>query len=1147
VNGRVTGPSGAALPGAAIALTNVDTNLVIAGVSANDGDFTFPLLQPGRYRLSVEMTGFEKFGTETFNLTVDQTQRIDVPLKIGDVKQSVTVLGQATLVASETSSLGQVITTQELEDLPMNGRNPLIAAELVPGFQPLSSFGDGLNTTRSAAQMTGAANFTANGSISGNNEILLDGTPITVCCQGQAVLIPTADTVGQVKVQTNTSTAEFGRSSGGLLNIITKSGTNQLHGSAYEFFQNEQLNAANFFTNRSGIPPIPGRDDFRGPLRFNQFGVTLGGPVDIPRPYKGRNKTFFFAGWEGIHTRTSAFNSSVVPPTALRGGNFASSPYLIYDPQSTSVNSSGATVRAPFPGNVIPASRISPVAQNYLSKYILPPNGPGLVQNISWTASTATDDNQGSIKIDHNFNEANRFFARFSISDDNYVAPDWVPNGPSGQTQYVTADTFVMDYVKVLSATKVLDFRYSLAKQRNKVVSNPTEYSAAAAGFSQNLVNEQNAGPTFPGLPIVSISGYRTIGTSAVRNWDHYTHALGANFTWIHGGHTLKTGWDGRMFVDNEYTYDCCGTFTFTGNWTKGPASTAAMPVGSQPYYSLADFLLGWVGSGTLTYSGSEARSQFYNGLFLQDDWRVNSKLTINMGVRFEMETGFKERYNRQADFNPNVLSPLSAQVSAQLGRPVYGAVEFAGLGGNPTNLFATTHNFGPRLGLAYSITPKTVIRTGGSIMYFPTTQKAYVLSATPGYSVTNTVTTTVDSVHPIANIADPFPAAYPVLLPTGNALGPNTGYGSNPNGAVYNSANSYVEQWNFGIQRELGPGILAELSYAGGHGVKLPIQYNANDLSPSLYYPVGDAAGVTALQKLYPNPFYGLIHTGSLANPTISYQALNATFPQYSTLQEQEMPWGNSSYNALQASVQKSLRGGLALRTSFTWSKDLGNANNLITSNTIELNSNYQNSHVRNIEKSLITTDIPMHLVINGTYELPVGTGRRFGANSNRWVQMLVGGWQTNATFVIESGLPLEFTDTGQATDGGTRPNYTSADPQLYTSGPPGSRLGGISGGPGYLNPTALSLPTYFQFGNVPRVDGEFRAPGLMSLNGALNKYFAIRERMKLQFRFEVFNPLNHPIFSAPGVQFGSTTFGAITSQLNQPRTVQLALKLLW
>jgi hypothetical protein len=1136
VTGRVTDPHGAVVAGAAVTLTNVDTNLNFPAASAKDGEFVFPLLQPGRYKLAAQMAGFERFGTETFELAVDQTQRVDIAMKIGDASQAVTVLARASLVDSETSALGQVIGTREIEDLPLDGRNPMTVAGFVPGFQPLNTFGDGLNTTRSAAQMVGAGNFSSNGSVAGNNEILLDGVPMIVCCQGQAVLIPSADTVSQVKVQTNTSTAEFGRTSGGVLNMITKGGTNKYHGSAYEFFKNEQLNAANFFTNRSGKPPIPGRNDFRGPLRFNQFGVTLGGPVEVPKVYRGKDKTFFFLGWEGTHTRTSGYNSTVVPPTALRTGDFSQSAYVIYDPTTAHV-ANGATVRTPFPNQAIPASRISPIAANYLKLFPQPDIG-GVTQNFSWTGSTATDDNQGNARVDHNFNEANRFFTRFSTSDDTNVTPDWVPNGPTGSSQYVTAQTFVMDYVRVLDSSKVLDFRYSFAKQRNKNFGNANLYPASGMGFSSNFLAEQ----ALPAIPAIALGGYRTLGAGQLRNWDHYTHSLGVNFTWVRGGHTLKTGWDGRMFVDNEYTLDGgAGSFSFSGNWTKGPGYAAAMPVGSQPYYSMADFLLGWIGSGTLTYVDSVARNQFYNAFFVQDDWRVNSRLTVNMGLRFEMETGFNERYGRQSFFDPNAVSPLSAQVSAQLGRPVYGAVQFPGVNGAPANLWATPHNLGPRFGVAYLLTPKTVIRSGAGILYFPTTQRAYILNAGLGYSITNSVTATVDSINPIAALADPFPAAYPVVHPTGNSLGPNTGYGGSPNGGVYNSANSYVEQWNFGIQRQIGASTVVEVSYAGGHGVKLPINYNANDLNPALYYPVGNAAGVTALQKLYPNPFYGLIHTGTLANANVSLQALNAQFPQYSTLQLQYMPWGISSYNSLQASASRTLRRGLAARAAFTWSKSLGDVNNLTTAGSVgEGNAAYQNSHALGLEKSVSTADIPKRLLINGTYEMPLRA-------ANRWVRGVVGGWQTNATFTIQSGLPLQITDTGQASYGGTRPNYSSANPQLYTSGAIGDRLGGISGGPGYLNAAALSLPTYFQLGNVPRVNGQFRAPGLLSLNASMNKYFVIREGLRLQARFEAFNPLNHPIFSGPATQFGSATFGTISSQLNSPRTLQLGLKMLW
>jgi hypothetical protein len=1145
VTGRVTDSAGATVPDVALVLTNVGTNLAIPSRTVEDGNFAFPLLQPGKYRLSAEKTGFKKYATEVFSIDVDQVQRLDIALKVGDVTETVTVLERPTLVESETSSLGQVITTREIEELPMNGRNPMSVAEFAPGFQPMGGFGDGLNVTRAAAQMVGTSNFTANGGVTGNNEILLDGVPMTVCCQGQAVLIPSADTVSQVKVQTNSSTAEFGRTSGGVLNMVTKSGTNQFHGSAFEFFRNEQLDAANFFTNRSAKTPIPGRHDFRGPLRFNQFGVTAGGPLVLPRLYDGHNRTFFFLGWEGTHTRTPSYASGLTPPTALRSGDFSESPFLMYDPTTVHRDASNANVRDPFPNKRIPSNRISPIAQAYL-KFFPQPDIPGIVQNFSWMARTTTDDNQGNIKIDHNFNEANRFFARFSASNNTYTSNDWVPNGPTGVEQFVTAHTFVMDYVRVLKSSMVLDTRYAFAKQRNKTWGACNLFDAADYGFSKNFLSQQ----AFTALPLLTVTGYRALGNQGRRDWDHYTHALNSSLTWLHGGHTVRFGWDGRMFIDNTVSLDSGGgTFTFTGAYTKGPGPNVALPVGSQPYYAMASYLLGIVESGSLLYRDSVARNQLYSAVFIQDDWRATRKLTLNIGLRYELETGFKERYDRQSSFNPDILSPLSQQVEAKLGRPVYGAVEFAGLNGYPRGLWATAHNWGPRIGFAYSITPRTVIRTGFGITYFPTTQRAYLVSSGQGYSVTNNVTVTLDSVNPIASFADPFPPGYPVVRPTGNSQGRATGWGSNPNGGVFNAANSYVEQWNFGIQRELTASLVVGISYAGGHGVKLPLMFDANDVNPALY---GDrnspAAGITALQRQMPNPFYGLIDVGNFRNQTMSFQALNARFPQYSTLRMQYMPWGKSAYNSIQISATKSMRNGLSMRLALTMAKSLGNVNNLTTADSVgEGNANYQNAHAMAIERSVATTDIPRRLALNATYDLPFGKGRKFASGAGRILNGFVGGWQTNWTLTAQSGMPLMFTATGLPSYGGSRPSYRSLSPDAYSAGGIEQRLGGISGGSGYLNPAVFRLPASFEFGDVPRVNGDFRAPWPINVNMSINKSFRIREGVRLQFRGEAFNPFNHPVFGTPNAQYGSTSFGVISGQGNRPRNIQLGLKLLW
>ncbi|HMJ60768.1 MAG TPA: carboxypeptidase-like regulatory domain-containing protein, partial [Bryobacteraceae bacterium] len=352
VTGRVIDASGGAVPDAAVTLTNSGTQLALPTKTDSEGNYSFVAIRPGPYRVQVEKAGFQKFATQ-FELAVDQTARVDVSLPVGQVTNSVEVTERPVLVESETSSLGQVISSKQVADLPLNGRNPFALAALTPGVVPLGSFGVGLNATRSAAQMAGANNFMANGGIAGSNEVLLDGVPITVCCQGQPAIIPSVDVTQEFKVQTNVSSAEFGRTSGGILNIITKSGTNDLHGSGYEFFGNDQLSAANFFVNRAGKPPIPGRDDFRTPLRYNQYGFTLGGPVTIPKLYSGKDKTFFFGGYEATKVRQYNYMTSVVPPTSIRSGDLSAAPNAVYDPLSTIPDAAnpGQYVRTRFQNN----------------------------------------------------------------------------------------------------------------------------------------------------------------------------------------------------------------------------------------------------------------------------------------------------------------------------------------------------------------------------------------------------------------------------------------------------------------------------------------------------------------------------------------------------------------------------------------------------------------------------------------------------------------------------------------------------------------------------------------------------------------------------------------------------------------------------
>lgn len=1137
VSGRVTDTAAAYIPDTAVILTNIRTGTTQTTQTSAEGLFVFPLVQPGSYRLEVSKSGFQKFVSQ-FELAVNQTVRIDPALVIGEVSSTVTVSEQSVLIESETSSLGQVISSRQVEELPLNGRNPFALAALSAGVVPLGSFGVGLNATRMAAQMAGANNFMANGGIAGSNEVLLDGVAITVCCQGQPAIIPSVEVTQEFKVQTNASTAEFGRTSGGILNIVTKSGTNALHGGVYEFLRNDQLSAANWFTNRAGKPPIPGRDDYRTPLRYNQYGFTIGGPIEIPKLYDGKDRTFFFGGYEGTNVRQYGYVTSTVPTALMRAGNFSEGTAAIYDPATTQAdpNNAGQFIRSPFPNNLIPAGRQNAITKNY-NAFFPAQNAPGSVNNFNWVQSQGTDDAQGTIRVDHNFNPANRLFARWSVTDDAYKNGDW-ENGISGWSQAIHANTFVLSYMKVLSPSLVMDLRYGFAIQRNEFLPDSVGVDVTELGFDSAFAAQQ----TVHAVPLLGVSGLRSIGFDSLRNWSRYTHALSANLSWIHGGHSIKFGWDGRLLRDNELTLDGgAGNFSYAAGFANGPNPRAAVPAGQSTFDAYATFLLGLPSGGTIGYSDTWARQQYYHGFYIQDDWHLTRRLTVNLGLRYELETGFTERYNRQAWFDPSLPTPLAQQT----GLPLTGGVAFSGVGGQPRNLWkADVNNFSPRVGLAYQITPKTVLRSGFGIFFLPTSQRGYG-AGNPGFQVSTPFVSTIDGVTPVGTISNPFPTGTIPLA--GSANGALTLAGAGVSGLYYDSPMSYTQQWNFGIQQELPWKMLLNVAYAGSESAKLPLNFNARSLPLQYYGTPGDQSQVSWLSQLVPNPFNGIITTGSLAAPTVQRVALLRAFPQFTSVGQNYLPQATSSYNSLQVTVQKSLSHGLSLLSSYTWSKNLGVANNLTTGFLDVGTPGFQNDLVRNIERSVLATDIPHRLVVSANYELPFGRGKAYGSGMSRWLDALAGGWQMNTVMSFNSGFPLNFSNAGAAAYAGTRPSYTSATVDPQTSGDIESRLGGVSGGTGYLNAGAFRQPRSFEFGDVARLTGNIRTPAKSNIDVSIMKNFTLWESVRLQLRGEAYNLPNHPVFNGPSTAVGSAAFGIISSQANSPRNVQVALRLIW
>ena len=886
ITGRVTDPTGAIVKGAAVTVTSPSTHLVLHTQTNSAGTYVFSQLQAGSYSVVAEVPGFKK--TETLvTLSVAQTAELDLAMQVGSSSSSVTVQAEsATQLDSQDSTLAYTVGPQKVSELPLNGRNPYGLAALSPGIAPGNYFGQGLSTTRGAVVAAATNNFETNGGIGGSNQVLLDGISIVVCCQGQPALTPSVEVVNQFKVITSNPPAQFGRSSGGFLNIVTKTGGNQLHGDAYEFFRNDALDAANYFTKRSGKYPFPGRDDYTLPHHFNQFGIFVSGPVYLPHLYNGRDKTFFTVGYEGTRNLAPTYQTTTVPTALMRQGIFTEAPDLVYDPNNVAPDPAnpGQYIRQPIPAacsssTCYPAGEYIPnfnvVAQGTLP-LIPSPNAPGVSNNYNYVTNIIDTENQFNFRVDHNFSASQRSFMRGSRDTDQHQNYGYFnkPGDPTGWTQSLTAYLFALGDVWTVSPSLLLQFNYGFANQKNYQIGNGFyNFDAKNYGYSDLFTTQQQ----IPGIPYLTFTGLAAGGStlgSGFNLWDHYTHSLNATAILQRGNQLFTAGYSGDLILENqEGLGNPAGSFNFGTTFTSGPNPNASVPSAQSAFDSWASFLLGYPNSGSLTRQETVAFNQFYNALFLQDDWRVVPKLTVNLGLRWNIETGFKERYNRWADFDPSVANPLSTYT----GIPFTGGAQYLGVSGNPSRTWPTTNKFAPRAGFSYELAQTTVVRGGYGIMYLPTSQRGYG-DSTVGFSQSTPYVATIDGRTPVNTIDNPFPSG--VLLPAGSSAGVTVSTGSSVAAWVYHNPISYQQQWNLGIEQSLPKGMVFNLNYAGGHGVHLPQNLTPNDLNPKYFGTPGDQTQVAYLQALVNNPFYGSGATGILAPQPCSRRSCWLRFP---------------------------------------------------------------------------------------------------------------------------------------------------------------------------------------------------------------------------------------------------------------------------
>ncbi len=1137
LDGRVTDTSGGAIPAANVVIQNEATGVRQTFTTSGDGRFYQNFVQPGTYSVTVQLTGFNKYIQSGVKVDVGQTVSLPISLQAGDVATTVEVSASAAQLSTESSTVSTVVGTRAIIDLPLNGRNPFSLATLAPGVIP----GGGGSTP----WISGGRNAT--------NEITIDGTSVILpennVSNLQTGYTPIEDSVAEFSVVTNALAAEYGRTGGGVINVATRGGTNQLHGSGYDFLRNSDLDTNTWSNNRNGVKLAA--------FQRNQFGGTLGGPIWIPKIYKGQNRTFFFFSYQSTLSRQGSQSSATVPIQAWKSGDFsnlrngAGALVTLYDPLTAADNGTGTYVRQAFPGNIIPASRFDPVAVNLLKYFPTPNATPTNIytnqNNFFASGKAPSNDNKLDSRVDHNFSEKFRMYGRGSYDTSRSIplngygnAGTSIGDGQNNSQQY----NITVNGIYTITPSTVFNFNYGFA--RNVSIRYPFSEGTtpSSLGFPTSvdavagINNFEFPNITFGGNTNISNLGQATFTT--LKNFPT-SHIIRGDLSKIAGKHTIKFGAEWRkLFLNFTQFGQPSGQYNFNGSYTQQVVGASSSTTQGNGF---ASFLLGVPGSGSITHSFDAATASAYAGFYAQDDWKITRKLTINLGLRWDADIPRTERYNRLSYFDLNATNPLQGKVASSAICPncgnLKGAMNFV-TADNRRQTPTDMNNWGPRIGFAYNIFPKTVLRGAYGILYSPSVMQAAGTSGsagTEGFQSTTNMNVSYDNGRTIAAyLRNPFPTGY--NLPIGTAGGPSTDLGVGVGDSFFvDYQNPMVQQWNFNIQQELKGSWLVTIGYLGSKGNHL-IDGEGNltyDQLPASYFALG-----SALTQNVANPFYGLINNPNsiYAQPTIQARYLLAPYPEYTSVNGFRKPQANSIYHSFTISAEHRYSHGFQTLISFTGGKLIDDSSQVV--NYLGAAGAKQDFYNRKAERSVSAQDVSRRLVVSAIYEVPFGRGRAYMAHAPGFVDAIFGGWQLNGIATFSGGLPLQISNGGNNTNigaSGQRPNNNGTS--AAKSGAIADRL--LS----YFNQSVFSQAPNYTFGNVGRFLPDVRGPGIHGLDASLFKNFHPRERLTLQFRAEAFNFTNSPTWSSPGTNVTDlSTFGIITTASGQ-RQIQLAIKL--
>lgn len=1136
LSGSVSDSSGARIANANVVVSSPEKGITRAFKTDAEGNFSFALLPAGIYTLTASAPGFKTAKQQGITLDVGQSASHSITLTVGLTEQ-IEVTAAPPLLQTDNANLSAEISSKQITELPLNLRNVFNFVELNSSVNNLSQ-----RQTISSGGQQGSADqdvsfFNFGGGYFGTTAFLLDGAWDASEGWGGVIYVPSPDNVQEFKVQQNSFTAQYGWSTGNVINVVTKSGGSGLHGDVYDYLRNGALDANNYFNNLNGLP--------RPNSHRNQFGVAVGGPVYLPHLYEQRNKTFFFFNYEGHRDHNAGQYSGTVPLPAFRNGDFSAllgarvgtdalgRPILagqLYDPFSTRQLPGGSFIRDPIPGNNL-ATYISPfrggtlinsIGQKLINFYPTP------LQNVlsnNWSASGLQADysDEYSGRIDHNFSDSTRLYGRYSYKKEykDEEAAFFGANNPAGPGQRNPNNRWNIGIglSQVFSPTFTMSVNLGGMKwvEGNDVQSK---------GFKASSLGLPSFIDTYsPQFPIISVASYLPEGPVAGAGQGAFPRAAvsgSVDFVKVRGAHQLSFGYMAVATDENGGRFHFT-PFNFNNLFTAGPdPQNPTSGTGD----SAASMLLGLPASGNTGVAISNVSRTWFHGLYLQDDWKATRKLTLNLGLRWEVQRPITDRFNRQAWFDYSAVNPISSAV----GQNYTGELQFASSG--KRGLFNTNYkNFAPRIGFTYQLLPKLVMRGGYGIFYPPSYRG---LGPAPGFSSdTPYVSSNDGGLTPANTLSTAFSSG---LVPVvGNALGGLTNVGFSTNAVSRNRKTYYFEQWMYGLQFAPTPNDVIDITYVGNHGVHVNASgLNLNQIDPKLFS-LGNA-----LTNLVPNPFFGHITASgcSLDQPTIQLGQLLRPHPEFCDISELQDPAGSSHYNALNVNYTHRVSQGLTMLASYTFSKFIDNVGG--PENWASASANFS-ENIRNVynlaaEKSVDATDTPHSFVLSYVYELPVGKSKKFGSGMNGVLNTIVGNWQTSGTLTLKEGFPLTITSAGNGLNYFGAGQHVDVVGDYHVAHPSRTE---------WFNTSAFAVAQPWSLGNAPRYFSDLRAPSYKTWDVSIQKYFPIEERFRFQFRLDMFNVLNHTNFYSPNTFMGPG-FGTIT-QAWTPRQMQAALKFYW